>query len=143
MSPSADRRGFTLLELLVVIAVLAILAGLVAPMVLDNVGQAKEQAARTQIEMLGLALDAYRLDTGAYPTTDQGLAALREPPADGMESPTWRGPYLRKAVPLDPWGRPYVYRSPGDVNPASYDLLTNGRDGAPGGEREDADVVSW
>jgi general secretion pathway protein G len=129
--------------MLVVILVISILAGLVGPMVFRNVGDAKSQAARAQIELLGLALDAYRLDNGDYPTTEQGLAALwREPTVPPLPS-RWRGPYTRKAIPLDPWDRPYVYRAPGTEMPTGYDLLSLGRDGQPGGEGEDADVVSW
>jgi general secretion pathway protein G len=135
--------GFTLIELLVVITVIAILAGLVGPMVFRNVGDAKVSAARAQIELLALGLDQYRLDNDFYPATAQGLAALREKPTGDPEARNWRGPYLRKAVPLDPWGRPYAYKSPGDVNTESYDLLSLGRDGQPGGNAEDADVTSW
>ena len=137
------RQGFTLIEILVVIVVLAILAALVAPNVFRHVGTAKDVAARTQMEMLGAALDAYRLDNGAYPTTEQGLAALWQLPQSGPRPGTWRGPYLRKAVPVDPWGRPYVYRGPGEVNPATYDLLSYGADGQAGGDGEAADITSW
>jgi general secretion pathway protein G len=137
------RAGFTLIEILVVITVIAILASLVAPMVFRNVGDAKGAAARAQIEVFGLALDSYRLDNDYYPSTAQGLGALRAAPAGEPGARNWRGPYLRKQVPLDPWGRPYVYVSPGAVNAASYDLLTRGRDGAEGGSGEDADVTSW
>jgi general secretion pathway protein G len=137
------ERGFTLIELLVVITVIAILASLVPPMVFRNVGDAKMSAARAQVEAFGLALDAYRLDNDVYPTTAQGLEALRRLPAGDQAPRNWRGPYLRKAIPLDPYQRPYVYRSPGDVNPESYDLLSLGRDGEPGGTGEDADVTSW
>jgi general secretion pathway protein G len=137
------RRGFTLIELLVVITVIAILAGLVAPMVFRNVGDAKVSAARVQIELFGLALDAYRLDNDYYPSTAQGLAALRALPAGDPAARNWRGPYLKKDIPLDPWGRPFIYKSPGDVNATSYDLLSYGRDGQPGGTGEDADVTSW
>jgi len=137
------RDGFTLIELLVVITVIAILAGLVAPMVFRNVGDAKVSAARAQIELFGLALDAYRLDNDYYPSTTQGLAALRALPTGDPAARNWRGPYLKKEVPLDPWGRPYIYKSPGDVNGTSYDLLSYGRDGQPGGTGEDADVTSW
>lgn len=143
-STEAWRRphGFTLIEIIVVIAVVAILASLVSPMVFRNVGDAKVTAARAQIEVLSLALDALRLDTDRYPTTEEGLRVLRVPPeADAVRG--WRGPYLRKEVPMDPWGRPYVYRSPGEANPGSYDLLSFGRDGEPGGEGEDADIESW
>jgi len=136
-------HGFTLIELLVVITVIAILAGLVAPMVFRNVGDAKISAAHAQIELFGLALDAYRLDNDYYPSSAQGLAALRTLPSGDPAARNWRGPYLRKELPLDPWGRPYVYKSPGEVNPTSYDLLSYGRDGQPGGTGEDADVTSW
>ena len=104
------RAGFTLIELLVVIAIIAVLAGVVAPEVLRNAGDAKAQAARSQVEMFGLALDAYRLDNDEYPTTEQGLAALRTMPVVGGRNGAlprrWRGPYLRRVVPDDPWGTP-------------------------------------
>lgn len=135
--------GFTLIELLVVITVIAVLAGLVGPMVFRNVGDAKVSAARAQVELFALALDQYRLDNDFYPGTEQGLAALRERPGGAPAPRNWRGPYLRKAIPLDPWGRPYAYKSPGDVNVESYDLLSLGRDGQVGGSGEDADVTSW
>ena len=135
--------GFTLIELLVVITVIAILAGLVAPMVFSHVGDAKTSAARAQIELFGLALEAYRLDNDYYPSTGQGLEALRTKPVGDPEARNWRGAYLKKTVPLDPWGRPYVYKSPGDVTAQGYDLLTYGRDGQPGGANEDADITSW
>jgi general secretion pathway protein G len=135
-------RGFTLIEILVVIVVIAILATLVAPNIFQHVGAAKGATAKSQIEMLGAALDAYRLDNGRYPATEQGLASLWEKPT--IDPPAnWRSPYLRKPVPLDPWGRPYAYLSPGQVNPQGYDLLTYGADGKPGGEGEDADIMSW
>jgi general secretion pathway protein G len=129
--------------LIVVIVVISVLAGLVAPMMMGNVTDAKIEAARAQIELFGLALDAYRLDNDRYPTTTQGLAALRNRPDDEPLPPRWRGPYLRKEVPLDPWGRAYLFRAPGSVNPTSYDLYSLGRDGQPGGGAEDADVTSW
>ncbi len=138
-----ERRGFTLIELIVVIAVIAILAGLVGPMVFANVGDAKIQAARTQIELFGLALDAYRLDNDYYPATEQGLEGLRTRPTAEPAPRRWRGPYLRKEIPLDPWGRPFVYRAPGEVNREGYDLLSLGRDGRAGGDGEDADITSW
>ncbi|HEU4647897.1 MAG TPA: type II secretion system major pseudopilin GspG [Gemmatimonadales bacterium] len=139
----AGRSGFTLIELLVVITVIAILAGLVAPMVFRNVDDAKVSAARSQIETFSLALDTYRLDNDYYPSTDQGLVALRQRPTGDPAPRNWRGPYVKKEIPDDPWGRPYVYRSPGEANPDSYDLLSYGRDGRPGGESEDADLTSW
>jgi general secretion pathway protein G len=152
VSPKADapprdaatqHRGFTLLELLVVLAIIATLAGVVAPEVFRSAGDAKVQAAKAQIEMLGLGLDSYRLDNDVYPGTAQGLAALRTLPLVGEAPRSWRGPYLRRDVPLDPWGRPWLYESPGRMNPGSYDLYSLGRDGRPGGEGEDADITSW
>ncbi len=140
---AGQRGGFTLIEILVVITVIAILASLVTPMIFRNVGDAKVSAARAQVEIFGLALDAYRLDNDYYPSTAQGLDALRTLPGGLPAARNWRGPYLRKAVPLDPFGRPYLYRSPGERNPGSYDLLSLGRDGTPGGSGEDADITSW
>lgn len=141
MSPRA-RAGFTLIEMLVVIAVIAVLAGLVAPMVFHNVGDARVSAAKAQVELLGLALDQYRLDNGYYPSTAQGLEALRTAPAGDPPARNWRGPYLKKPVPVDPWGRSYLYKCPSDSNADGYDLVTYGRDGQPGGEGEDADIHS-
>lgn len=138
-----SRDGFTLIELLVVMVVLGLLATLVAPQVLDRIGGAKTTTARTQIELLSTALESYRLDNGRYPTTEQGLAALRDRPARDPAPTNWRGPYLRKGVPLDSWDRAYIYRSPGDQNRTSFDLFTYGRDGKVGGVDEDADVTNW
>ena len=135
--------GFTLIEVLVVIVIIAVLATLVAPNVFQHVGAAKETTARSQIELLGAALDSYRLDTGRYPTGEEGLGALWTAPPAGSGTSKWRGPYLRKPVPLDPWGRAYLYRSPGTTNSSGYDLLTYGEDGQPGGEGEAADITSW
>jgi general secretion pathway protein G len=137
-----SRSGFTLIEILVVIVVIAILATLVAPNIFQHVGAAKSATAKSQIEMLGAALDAYRLDNGTYPNTQQGLDALWERPS--VDPPAnWRAPYLRKAVPLDPWGKAYVYLFPGTANLQGYDLISYGADGKPGGEGEDADIASW
>jgi general secretion pathway protein G len=133
-----NNRGFTLIELLIVMIILGLIASLVAPKMFNKVSSAKTGTARSQIELLGTALDAYRLDNGAYPTTAQGMGALRES-VQGLE--TWDGPYLPKPVPDDPWNRPYMYKSPGDHG--DYDLYTYGRDGQAGGEDEDEDVVSW
>lgn len=134
--------GFTFIEVLVVIVVIAVLATLVAPNLFRNVGDARVATARTQIETFGTALDAYRLDNGRYPSTAQGMGALWERPS--IEPPAnWKSPYLRKAVPKDPWGNSYVYVAPGRVNPQSYDLLSYGADGRVGGEGENADIVSW
>ena len=135
---SRSTRGFTLIELLVVITVIAILAGLVGPMVFRNVGDAKVTAARAQLELLSLGLEQYRLDNDDTPSTAQGLEALRTAPQGEPQPHNWRGPYLRKPVPLDPWGHPYIYRCPGEHNP--YDLFSLGRDGHEGGTGEDADI---
>jgi general secretion pathway protein G len=122
---------------------------MVAPNIFKNVGQAKQTTAKAQIETLAAALDAYRLENYAYPSTQQGLDALWQLPTVDPP-PTWHGPYLKKAVPSDPWGRPYVYIIPGESNPNGYDLYSFGADGLPGpcmyGENgcgEEGDVVSW
>lgn len=146
MSFKTERRrraGFTLIELLVTIAIIATLAAIVAPSLFGNVGEARRNAAKSQIQILALALDAYRLDNDAYPTTEQGLEALRSLPIVGDAPPNWKGPYLRQLVPMDPWGRPYVYVAPGTSNPTGYDLYTLGKDGRPGGDGENADMTSW
>ncbi len=135
--PQRSRLGFTLIELLIVMVILGLLAALVAPKMFQKVGTSKIKAAKAQIALLGTALDAYRLDVGRYPTTEQGLQALRVNP--GYD--TWDGPYLPKDVPKDPWGRDYVYRNPGQHG--DYDLYSLGADGQEGGDGENADVVSW
>ena len=142
-SPARRRAiGFTLIELLVTLAIIATLAAIIAPSLFGNISDARVKAAKSQIQILSLALDAYRLDCDTLPTTEQGLDALRSLPVS--DPPTgWRGPYLRQLLPLDPWGRPYVYVSPGAENPTSYDLYTLGKDAKPGGEGENADVTSW
>ncbi|HEX2781016.1 MAG TPA: type II secretion system major pseudopilin GspG [Gemmatimonadaceae bacterium] len=137
------RAGFTLIELLVVIAIITTLAAVVAPAVFRNVADAKEATARSQVDMLALALNAYRLDNDVFPSATQGLEALRSMPSSGEPPRNWRGPYLSKVVPADPWGRPYIYLQPGRENPTAFDLYTLGRDGRVGGTAEDADVTSW
>ncbi len=130
--------GFTLLELLVVIVIIGLLAGYVAPRYFSQVGKSEIQVAKAQVDALEKALDQYRLDLRRYPTADEGLQALITKPAN---EPNWNGPYLRKAVPNDPWGRPYIYRVPGQKG--EFDLLSYGRDGKPGGSGEDADIGNW
>ncbi|HWP57286.1 MAG TPA: type II secretion system major pseudopilin GspG [Candidatus Acidoferrales bacterium] len=130
--------GFSLIELLVVMVIIGLLAALVLPQFVRQEEKAKVKAARAQIELLGTALDTFRLDVGRYPTTQEGLEALRRQPG-GVER--WDGPYLKKEVPVDPWGNPYIYRSPGEHGP--YDLLSYGADKAPGGDGDNRDVTSW
>ncbi|MCY1179879.1 Type II secretion system protein G precursor [compost metagenome] len=132
------QRGFTLLELLVVLVVLGLLAGIVAPKYFSQLGRSEVKVARAQVESLGKALDLYRLEAGHYPSTEQGLQALVVKPGDEAK---WAGPYLQKGVPKDPWGRDYLYKAPGDNG--DYDLTTLGKDGQPGGDGENADVNSW
>jgi general secretion pathway protein G len=136
----ASSSGFTLIEMLVVITVIAILAAVIAPTIFRNVGDAKSAAAKSQMQIFELALDAYRLDNDYYPSTSQGLNALVQAPTGEPPALRWRGPYLKRDAPQDPWGRPYLYRSPGTSSPDGYDLLSLGRDGQPGGSGEDADL---
>lgn len=134
---SSRRRGFTLLELLVVILIIGLLTGIVAPRFLGQVSRSEVTTARAQLDAFEKALHAFRLDTGHFPSGGQGLRALVEQPA---EETRWRGPYLQGDVPVDPWGTAYQYRSPG-ANGRDYELMSYGRDRAPGGEGDDADIV--
>ncbi len=131
------KKGFTLIELLVVMSIIALLAALVGPRLFPKLGKGKQSAAKAQIELLGQALDQFRIDVGRYPTTQEGLPSLVANP--GVDN--WDGPYLKKGVPADPWNRAYVYASPGTHG--DYDLLTYGRDGQAGGDGEDKDITSW
>jgi general secretion pathway protein G len=133
----ARAAGFTLLELLVVVVIIGLLAGFVAPRYFGQVGKSEIGVAKAQLDALEKALDQYRLDTGHYPPTELGLTALVTRPAS---EPKWAGPYLRKDVPLDPWGKPYVYKIPGEKG--DFDLLSYGKDGQPGGTGENADLTN-
>ena len=133
-----EAAGFTLLELLVVVAIIGVLTGFVAPRYFSQVSKSEINTARAQIDALGKALDQYRLDTGNYPSAELGLNALLVRPPS---VPGWNGPYLRKQVPIDPWGKPYVYRVPGEKG-VDFDLLSYGKDGQPGGSGEAADIMN-
>jgi general secretion pathway protein G len=139
--PQRKVRGFTLIELLIVMVILGLLASLVGPRLFGQLDSSKIKAARTQIEMVGAALDTYRLDMSRYPSSEQGIAALSEKPADAAEAAKWRGPYLKKRVDKDPWGSSYVYKSPGEKS--DYELSSLGADGKEGGSGDDADIHSW
>lgn len=132
------ERGLTFIEMMVVLAIIGLLLALVGPQFIGQVGKAESQAARNQIALFETALDTFRLDVGRYPTTQEGLEALRSRPF-GLDR--WDGPYLRKGVPNDPWGTAYLYRSPGQHGP--YDLFSYGADGAAGGDGDNRDITNW
>jgi general secretion pathway protein G len=129
-------KGFTLLELLVVIAIIGLLAAYVGPRYFSQIGKSETTTAKAQIDAFSKALDTYRLDTGRFPSTEQGLNALMVAPGGTTK---WNGPYLGKALPNDPWGRAYIYQAPG-AGGRDYDVLSYGKDGVPGGTAEDADL---
>ena len=131
--------GFTLLELLVVMVIIGLLAAYVGPRYFAQIGKSEQRVAKAQIEAFSKALDTYRLDVGAFPSSADGLAALTTRPSD-VPQEKWNGPYLSKAVPNDPWGRPYIYKMPG--SDGDYDLISYGKDGVPGGSGDDADVTN-
>lgn len=132
------NKGFTLLELLVVMVIIGLLAAYVGPKYFEQIGKSETKTARAQLDALGKSLDQYRIDVGQYPSSEQGLAALNTNLAN---DPKWQGPYLKKSVPNDPWDKPYLYKSPGEHG--DYDLSSLGKDGQLGGTKESEDVLSW
>jgi general secretion pathway protein G len=136
MSLPRRTHGFTLLELLIALVIIGLLVGVVGPNLFKNLGKSEVTTARSQIDALAKAVSQYRLDTGHFPRNEQGLAALSQAPAN---EPSWRGPYLLKDVPVDPWGQPYQYKAPGS-NGKEFDIVSLGRDGRPGGTGDDADL---
>lgn len=134
---NTSAHGFTLLELLVVLMILGLLAGLVGPRVFANISKSEVKVARAQIAALETALENYRVDTGRLPTQEQGLIALDKAPSNETK---WAGPYLKKSMPLDPWGNPYQFRVPGEK--AEIDVFSLGKDGKPGGTADDADIFN-
>jgi general secretion pathway protein G len=144
LRPPVFRKGFTLIEILVVVVILGVLAGLVVPRIVSKPGEARQTKARMQIENIETALKLFKLDNGYYPTTEQGLKALVQKPSIGRVPARWReGGYLEKGkVPKDPWSNDFIYLSPG-VHNKDFDLISLGADGVEGGEEEDADVANW
>ncbi|MFN3651205.1 MAG: type II secretion system major pseudopilin GspG [Armatimonadota bacterium] len=136
-------RGFTLIELLVVIVILGILAAVIIPNVVGKTEDARVAKARADIESLGTALDMYKVENGRFPTTEQGLQALRERPTTPPLPRSWNEPFLKKPLPADPWGQQYLYRSPGEHDLVGYDLYSLGADGREGGSGADADITNW
>lgn len=134
-------KGFTLLELLVVLLIIGMLAAFVGPKYFGEIGKSQTQVAAAQIEALSQALDHFRIDTGHYPTSAEGLAALFAPPGTASE-PKWNGPYLKKSVPPDPWGNAYIYTIPSATPGKDYDIVSYGADGQPGGTGVNADVTN-
>jgi len=138
MRKKLNRKGFTLIEILIVMIIIGLLASLVAPKLFNKLEFSKRKAAEAQIQMIETALDAFRLDVGRYPTTQEGLKVLWKNPGNIKN---WNGPYLPKPIKDDPWGHPYIYKCPGEHGP--YDLYSLGADGKPGGTGDNADITSW
>lgn len=140
MTSKKHKSGFTLIEIMIVVIILAILAAAVIPRLTGRTQQAKVSRAQSDLETISLALDLYAIDNGFFPSTSQGLQALRIRPSSPPVPTNWRGPYLKKSLPKDPWGNPYKYVSPGIHNKVDYDLVSFGEDGTEGG---DDDICNW
>ena len=138
MIKMVNKNGFTLIEILIVMVILGLLAALVGPKMFGKVGKSRQKTAKIQISLFETSLDTFRLDMGRYPTTEEGLEALREKPSN---SDKWDGPYIPKRIPLDPWQNPYEYKAPGEEG--EYDIISYGADGKSGGEKENKDIVNW
>ena len=136
-----NDHGFTLIELMVVLVILALLITVIVPNIVGKSDDAKQTKARTDIAMIESLLDQFYLDMGRYPSTEEGLGVLYRPPEDGAEQ--WKGPYSKKPIPADPWNNPYAYESPGVHSAQPYEVQSYGRDGQEGGEKYDQDIVSW
>jgi general secretion pathway protein G len=143
MNTHTNQQAFTLIELMVVIVIISIIGAIAYPQTLRKIAKAKQTTTQTQIEIFSAALDNYYLDNDFFPTTEQGLASLRNEPTLDPKPKNWDGPYLKKTVPLDAWGNAFIYLSPGKENPKSYDIISLGRDGQVGGKAVDHDIVSW
>lgn len=139
LNPNSKASGFTLLELLVVVAIIGLLAAYVGPRYFSQIGRSEQAVAKSQIEGFGRALNTYRIDMGGFPMAEEGLSALVSRPSDATRATRWRGPYLEKAVPKDPWGNAYVYR-PLSGETEDFEVVSHGKDGRPGGEGDAADI---
>jgi general secretion pathway protein G len=135
--PASHTNGFTLIELLVVIVIIGLLASYVGPKYFSQLGKSETTVAKAQVDSFAKAIDNFRLDVGRFPTTEEGLASLMVKPPSAAK---WNGPYMKKDIPQDPWGRDYLYRSPGSKG--DFDVLSYGKDGQPGGSGEDADIMN-
>ena len=139
MKKRSIQNGFTLIELLLVLVILAVLGSVIVPKFTKRSQQAKETAARTDIANLEMSLDSFEIDTGRYPTNTEGIGALIRPPANVEDD--WKGPYLKRGIPKDPWGNEYIYLSPGTR--ADFDIISYGFDGSPGGDGKNEDINNW
>lgn len=139
----ANNAGFTFIEIMIVVVIIGFLTAIIGPQIIGRIDQAKQVTAQNQLGNIEMALDQYYLDCGQYPTTEQGLKALRQKPTTSPVPEDWNGPYMKKEVPKDPWGNKYHYKYPGEKNPSSYDLYSLGKDGQEGGTGDNEDITNW